>query len=223
MHSESAVVSITFSPRSIACKCVIVGRNTADGLVLGIAVEHAAHAVLGHQDRFRIDFERSERGSGVGREIRIPGACSEDDDTALLEVPDRAPPDIGLGHLANVERREHPRVCTVPLECLLDGQRVEDRGEHPHVVARRPVHPGGGGLHPAVHVAAADHERQLEAGGVHVDELTGERIDRVGVETVLGGAHQCLAGQLEQHPAEDRCERGARLWRRRHQPTENQA
>ena len=39
MQSESAVVSITLRPRSIASRWVIAGRNVAPGLVRGMAEE----------------------------------------------------------------------------------------------------------------------------------------------------------------------------------------
>ena len=65
MQSESAVVSITFNPRSIACRCVIVGRNTADGLVRGSPSNTPPHTVLGHQDRLRVDLDAARSAAAV--------------------------------------------------------------------------------------------------------------------------------------------------------------
>ena len=178
MQRESAVVSMTLRPCSIACKWVSSGRNVGVGIGARVAVVDAPHAVLRHQDRLGLDLERAQRGGRVGREVRVAGAAGEDHDAALLEVPDRAAADVRLGHLADVERREHARVGAVPLERLLHRERVEDRREHAHVVAGRPVHAGGRRLHAAVDVPAADHERELEPGRVHLDELARERVDR---------------------------------------------
>ena len=100
MHSESAVVSITLSPRSIASMCVIAGISCASGFVAGIGVEHALHPVLAHQDRLGADLQRTQGRRGVRREERVAGASREDHDAALLQVPDRPPPDVRLGHLA---------------------------------------------------------------------------------------------------------------------------
>ena len=67
----------------------------------------------------------------------------------------------------------------VPLERLLDREGVEDGREHAHVVAGRAVHALRGRGHAAVDVAAADHERELEAVRAHLDELARERVDRL--------------------------------------------
>ena len=111
MQSDSAVVSMTLSPRSIASRCVSSGRNVASGSVARVAVVDARDAVLRHQDRLGADLERPQRGGRVGREERVAGAGREDDDAALLEVPDRAAADVRLGDLAHVERRLDARVA----------------------------------------------------------------------------------------------------------------
>ena len=80
MQSESAVVSITFRPRSIACKWVSSGISFASGFVARIAVEDALDPVLRHQDRLGADLERAQRGGGVGREVRVARAGREDHD-----------------------------------------------------------------------------------------------------------------------------------------------
>ncbi len=54
MQSESAVVSITFNPRSIACKWVMRGISFASGIVRGSPSKHALDAVLRHQDRLGV-------------------------------------------------------------------------------------------------------------------------------------------------------------------------
>ena len=99
---------------------------------------------------------------------------------------------------------------------------LRTRRQHAHVVAGRAVHPLGRGGDAAVDVAAADHERDLEAGRADVDELPRERVDGARVEPELPGAHQRLAGELE-HDAGERRSGGRRLRRRGHQATENQA
>ena len=80
MQSESAVVSMTRRPRSIASRWVSAGRNVASGR-RGVAVVDALRAALRHQDRLGADFERPQGGGGVGGEERVAGAGREDDDT----------------------------------------------------------------------------------------------------------------------------------------------
>jgi len=171
-------------------------------VVARIAVEDALDAVLRHQDRLGADLQRTERGGRVRREVRVPGAGREDHDAALLEVTDGAAPDVGLGHLAHVDCRENARVGAVALERLLDGERIEHRREHAHVVAGRSVDALRRGGHAAVDVPAADHERDLETVAPHVDELLRELVHGARIQPELLRPHQGLAGELQQNSAE---------------------
>src|SRR5581483_10238245 len=75
---------------------------------------------------------------------------------------------------------------------------------------------------PAVDVAPADHERELDPARLHGHELHRERVDGRRVEPELGRPHQRLAGQLQQDPPERGLGRAPRLGDRRHQPSEYQ-
>ncbi len=70
---------------------------------------------------------------------------------------------------------------------------------------------------------AADHERELDARRVNLDELLRELVDGHRVEAEIGLPHQRLARELEQDPAKRRSLLRARLRRYGHQPTEYQA
>ena len=140
MQSESAVESITASRCSIASTCVISSRKRACGSYARIGAVDALHAVLGHQQRLGVDLEGAQGGRRVGREERVAGAGGEDHDAALLEVPHRAAADVGLGDLRDRDRRLHARDRAGALERVLERQRVQDRGEHAHVVAGGAVH-----------------------------------------------------------------------------------
>ena len=141
MQSESAVVSITLRPRSIACRCVSSGRSSASGSTPRVAVVDALDSVLRHQDRLGVDLERTQRRGRVGGEERVPRAGGEDHDAALLQVADRAPADVRLRDLGGCERGHHAGVRASPLERVLQRERVQERREHPRVVRGRPVHP----------------------------------------------------------------------------------
>ena len=91
--------------------------------------------------------------------LPVPGG--EDDRAALLEVPDRAAADVGLGDLGDGHGREDPGVDPDLLERVLERQRVEDGGEHPHVVGGGAVHALRGALEPPVDVAGAHHDRDV--------------------------------------------------------------
>ena len=175
MQSESAVVSITRSPRSIASRWVSAGRKCAVGIGARVAVVDAVRAVLAHQDRLGADLERAQRRRRVGREERVARAGGEDHDPSLLEVAHRAAADVRLGDLRDLERGEDARVGTGALERVLQRQRVQDGREHARVVRGRAVHSLGRGRHAAVDVPAADDDRELEALRLHVDDLAGDR------------------------------------------------
>ena len=163
MQSDSAVVSMTLRPRSIASRCVSSGRKRASGSVSRVAVVDALNAVLRHQYGLGADLEGAQRAGSVGGEERVAGPCREQHDTALLEVAHRPAADVGLGDLGDGDRRLDARVRTESLECILEREGVEERREHAGVVGGRAVHPLGGGLHAAVEVAAADHDGDLGA------------------------------------------------------------
>src|SRR3954447_10582205 len=181
-------------------------RDRVDELGVGILArvggEDALDAVLGHEDRLRVDLARAQRRRGVGREERVAGAGREDHDAPLLEVAHGAAADVGLGDLADVERRLHARVDLELLERVLELQRVEDDREHPHVVRGRAVHSLGRARDAAVDVARPQHDRDLDAAIVHALDLLGDLAQALEVGAVLEVAHERLAGQLEQDAPE---------------------
>ena len=93
----------------------------------------------------------------------MPGAGAEDHDAALLEVPDRAARDVGLGDLAHRDRGLHPGLDALLLEEVLQRQAVHDGAEHAHVVGAGAVHAALLQLGAAEEVAAADDDRDLDA------------------------------------------------------------
>ena len=86
----------------------------------------------------------------------------------------------------------------VVLERVLQRQRVDDRRQHPHVVGRRAVHALRARRQAAEQVAAADHDRGLDAELLDLldvfRDLGGDR----GVDSELLLAHQGFAGKFEQ-------------------------
>ena len=202
IHSDSAVESITFRPRSSASRCVSSGRNSARRFRVRVGRVDALDAVLGHQDDLGVDLVRAQRGGGVGREERVAGAGGEDDDAVLLEVADRAAADVGLGDLGDGDRRLHARVHALVLERVLQRQRVEHGREHAHVVGGRALHARRGALQAAVDVARADHDRDLDAAIVDLADLARDRLHALRVGAVGEVAHERLPRQLEQDSLE---------------------
>ena len=52
--------------------------------------------ILTHKDYVRADFSRTDCRRGVGRDERDAETSAQNDDSALLEMRDRAVTDIGL-------------------------------------------------------------------------------------------------------------------------------
>ena len=168
---------------------------------LGVGVVDAVDLGRLH-DALGADLERAQRGGGVGGEVRVAGAGREDDDAALLEVPDRAAADVGLGDRLHLDRAHDAGEDAVALERLLQRERVHDRREHADVVGLRAVHALGRGGDAPEDVAAADDDRDLDAALADDLDLLGERVEDVRVDAVADVAHERFAGELQQHAAE---------------------
>jgi hypothetical protein len=89
----------------------------------------------------------------------------------------------------------------MPLQRRLHGQRVHHRGQHPHVIGGRALHPLRGALQPAKDVAAADHHADLDAEVVDRLHLAGDALDGGRVQAEALVAHQRLARDLQHHAA----------------------
>ena len=111
MHRDSAVVSITFRPRSIASRWVSSRDQARVRVLARVGVQTPVDAVLAHQDRLRADLERAQGGGGVGGEERVAGAGGEDHHPALLQMADRPAADVRLGDLRTL-MADCTRVCT---------------------------------------------------------------------------------------------------------------
>src|SRR4029077_656813 len=86
------------------------------------------------------------------------------------------------------------------LERVLEGQRIDDRREHPHVVARRAVDVRAARQAPE-DVAASDHERELATERVHVLQFAREGYEDAGIDAVAAGTGERLPADLEEDAA----------------------
>src|SRR3954467_14356521 len=179
-----------------------IGKELRVGVLLGVGGVGALHPGLGHQQDLGVDLVRAQGGSRVGGEERVAGAGREDHDALLLEVAHGAPADVGLGHLRDVDGRLHPRVHALVLERVLEGQRVEHRGEHAHVVRGGALHPRRRAGQPSVDVARAYDDRDLDAAVVDLADLARDRLHALEVGAVGEVAHERLPRQLQQHSPE---------------------
>jgi len=89
----------------------------------------------------------------------------------------RPPPDEGFRHVIHLDGRLHPCRHAERLQFALQRQAVHYRRQHPHVIRRCPVHaPLAGRLSPP-DIAAAHHQRDLDAQRMDFPDLLRDAVD----------------------------------------------
>ena len=112
----------------------------------------------------------------------IADAGRKDDHAALFQVAHGAPANVRLGHLVHEHGAHHPALHVALFQRVLQGDGVDDGGEHAHAVGAHPVHLPGLLLHAAEDVASAHHDADLHAQGVNIGEFAGNFRDFFGIE-----------------------------------------
>ena len=200
MHRLNAAASTTRRPllqRLGVGDLVELDRVRVGARVGGV---DAVDAVLAHQDHVALDLQRALGRDGVGGEVRHAGAGAEDDDAALLQVPDGAARDVRLGDLAHRDGGLHPGVDRPPSpgspaapgsssRCRACPCSRRGRGPCPAAAARRR------GRSCRRRRRRRPGRRSLTAAAI----CSRDHADDVGVEADLPAAEH-LAGELEQHP-----------------------
>jgi hypothetical protein len=80
------------------------------------------------------------------------------------------------------------------LERILEGEGIDDRGEHAHLVRGRTVHPAGFVLAAADEIAGADYDREFNAERGDFLDFESDVGERVEIDAaVLAGGRKCLA------------------------------
>ena len=109
-------------------------------------------------------------------------------------MPNSAAADERLGDLIHFDRGLHAGVDVLLFEGVLQSQRVDDRGQHSHVVSGNAVHVLGLLGNPAEEVSAANYDRDLHAKGIDVGEFSGNLVNAGGVNTETLRSGQRLTG-----------------------------
>ena len=89
-------------------------------------------------------------------------------------MPDGTAANVGLGDLAHLDGAHDATVHAGLLEGVLQGEGVDDGGEHAHVVSLGAVHAISRTLDATVDVAATDYDSDLDAGLVDRANLLGK-------------------------------------------------
>ena len=127
------------------------------------------------EDDVGLDLDGAQYGRRIGGKERVAGAGGEDHGaffspgaaTALRLMNGSAMRSISMGRL-------QAGFKAFFFQCTLEGQSVDDGGQHPHVVALNPIHALGSSLHAPEDVAPADDQAYLDA-------FLGDALDVLGI------------------------------------------
>ena len=165
---------------------------------MGVGVIDAVDIVFRHQQDFGADFEGAEGRGGVGGHKGVAGAGGKDDYPAFFEVAHCAAADVGFGDGLDLQGALGAGDDAAFFQGVLQGQGVDDGGQHTGVVGGGPVHTAEFGLFAAPDVAAADDYSQLQAHLTGFVNLAGQVVDGVRVDAGRGGAFEGFAAEFQQ-------------------------
>ena len=104
-----------------------------------------------------------------------------------------------LNHTAHRDSRHNARTDVGTFECVTHGQRIHDRGQHPHMVTSHTIHTGLAERGAAKQVTAANHDTHLHANTHQLTDFQRQAVKYLGVNTKIVLAHQRFARKLEQN------------------------
>src|SRR6202047_191259 len=159
----------------------------------------------GFEDGIGFDFHGAQRGGGIGREIRVAGASGKDDDASFFKMPDGAAPDEGLGYLVHLYGCLHAGEDVLFFESVLQRKRVDDGGQHAHVVGGDAIHVLGLLGNATEKIAATYDNRHLDTETVYIGEFSRDFMNASGVDAEALSGGKGFAGDFQQDALEDRC------------------
>src|SRR5262245_5155513 len=113
-------------------------------------------------------------------------------------MANRPPTNVWLGNLGHRDGGLNPRMQTDALHGRLQGQRVDYRSQHAHIVGGGAVHAARGSRLATPEIAAADDHAHLHAARDHRRHLAGDGLDGSWVNAEGRRALHGLPAQLEQ-------------------------
>ena len=135
-------------------------------VALGLGVELGVGGVdppdLGalHED-VGVDFHGAQGGRGVGGEIRVTRAGSEDHYSTLIEMAGGTPAYKGLSYLPHFNGSLDAGYDTEVLQSILQSHRIDHSSQHPHVISRYSPNIIVGGFCPPKDIAATYYNGYL--------------------------------------------------------------
>src|SRR6187551_2188421 len=146
------------------------------------------------------DFDCPQARGRIRREEWIAGARGEDRHAPLLEMAHGAPANVVLADLVNLQRRHDAHARALALEGVLHSERIDDGGEHAHLIGRHAIHARLGEAGAAEDVASADDETDLNTEADDLGDFNRDAADDGWVDAVILATEQSLAAQFQQNP-----------------------
>jgi len=153
----------------------------------------------GFNDGVAFEFHAPQGGGRVGGEIGVGGATPDDDHAARFQVLDS--PRLGevFADGLHADGGQHLGAHAVVLQRRLERQRIDDRGQHAHLVALDTVEAFLGPRHAAEDVAAADDDAYLHAACGRCLDLLRVGLQHLGRKPVFLLALQRFAAQFQKY------------------------
>src|SRR3990170_2120396 len=164
-----------------------------------ISLVDAVNVLLGHEQYIGVDLDGAKGGGRICGDVGVAGAGGEDDQAALLQVANGAAADVRLRDGGDGDRALCADPEPVPLQRVLQGEGVDDSGQHAGVVGGGAVHAGGGGGGAAEDVPRTDDDGDLDPHALDRLQLPGDGIEHGGVDAVGEVAHEGFAAELEEN------------------------
>ena len=164
------------------------------------------------EDDIGIQFQSALGGGSVRGDKWATGACCQNDDALLLQMPDRTTSNKRLGNPIHSNRRHHACRAADHLQGILQSQSVDDGRQHAHVVSGcfldlRPA--GAFEMAAAKDVPAPYHHGDLATQIVGLHDLLGDHPYLVHVDPSFPRMRQAFATQLQDDSSVMRLGRGS--------------
>src|SRR5207245_3285850 len=119
------------------------------GIFFGIMVVNAIH-FGGLKNHFGADLVGAQGGGRIGGKIGVAGSATEDHHASFFEVADGAAADKSFSNLGHGDGGLHARGHAELFQRVLQGQRVDDSGQHAHVITGGAFDAPLAACHPAI-------------------------------------------------------------------------
>ena len=143
------------------------------------------------------DLQCAQRAGRIGGEDGVAGAAAEHNDLAALQRSDGLVAGEALGHLRHKGAGHNNGLHALLAQCILDGQRIHDGGQHADLVGVHAIHFAAGTAAPEV--ATAHNNADLRTQIVRRLDTGTDRGDGFLIKARALGAGKCLAADLQKN------------------------